>query len=332
MSFPVTNWLTYKLPARAPLLQAASWLSVSAFASPLPLVVLAARQPIPNEPKADTLLVISGCGNDPQSGTLLPTLGPCVFLDDVSMGPFPLGGRDGPGTPSKKAHRTVSCRCMVRWAGLLNRASRTTLPCAYRHMLPVDAHALVGSWRCCLACEDQPPAFWGRAGAELRGRSSQAVDKKSYNLVGPCPSQRHRIPCQFLSCCCLGNPMTDVPDPRAWTPCLTPLRSCARQEAGLPQQASWACRPTRTGCCTAPPWTGRLYGTRWRTSWPGCKVSTAYCGHEQRAVFACCALSAQSVQQLLACASAETYAVSFKPAQKGKVCHALGFQKTLGGA
>lgn len=85
---------------------AASWLSVSAFASPLPLVVLAARQPIPNEPKADALLVVSGCGNDPKSG----------------------------------------------------------------------------SWRCCLACEDQPAAFWGPAGAELRGRSSQAVDKKSYNL------------------------------------------------------------------------------------------------------------------------------------------------------
>lgn len=40
-------------------------------------------------------------------------------------------------------------------------------------------------WGCCLGC-GLAPQYAGAAAAELRGRSSQAVDKKSFALVRVC--------------------------------------------------------------------------------------------------------------------------------------------------
>lgn len=87
---------------------------MSAFASPLPLVVLAARQPIPNEPKADALLVVSGCGNDPKSGAPLPLSAVNSACDEVvaSVAMWgtchrPLGGGPARATHLARVHSAV---------------------------------------------------------------------------------------------------------------------------------------------------------------------------------------------------------------------------------
>ncbi|KAG2430832.1 hypothetical protein HXX76_009806 [Chlamydomonas incerta] len=121
-----------------------SSLQLPSFSGPLPLLVLVAERPLPNEPKAPAALLVSGCG---------PTAG-----DPAA------GGGGGGGSGGAAAARGVTASSGA----------------------PDNATASAGGWSCCLGC-GLPPQYAGPAAAELRGRSSQAADKKSYalELQGP---------------------------------------------------------------------------------------------------------------------------------------------------
>ncbi|KAG2445080.1 hypothetical protein HYH02_008947 [Chlamydomonas schloesseri] len=134
---------------------------------PLPLLVLAADRPLPNEPKAPAALLVSGCGPGGGSGS--------------SSGSSSSSSNSGGSGWSGSTGRSSGASPAVTASS--GAADNATLPVQGSGSAAAGGASSGPSWGCCLGpgC-GRAPQYAGPAAAELRGRSSQAADKKSYAL------------------------------------------------------------------------------------------------------------------------------------------------------